>query len=145
MHKANSIHTLPTLFFVFLGVNKIRPPQYKRAGVKLQRRRRWRRRSFWWPPPCRSYPLQSPCQPVWGGGLATGPKETRWGPGIISSSLWSPVNRPTSSRSSQGRAQWKTYRIWVHIKGMSSLFRSHNTEERTIRKWNIALYSHLQI
>lgn len=39
--------------------------------------------------------------------LSCEPKETWWGPGIISSSLWSPLNRPMSSRSHKRRCSGK--------------------------------------
>lgn len=106
---------LSTLSFVFLG-------------LKL-------RRAFLWPPSCRSHPLWVTMPTC----VRRRPEETQWGPGIIRSSLRSPVNGPTSHG---GERKWKTHRIWGHIKGKCSLFRSHNTEERERLEEKILLSIH---
>lgn len=64
--------------------------------------------------------------------LSCGPKETWWGPVIISTSLWSPVNRPAGSRSHKGQNNGKkhTHKTEAHIKGKRPLFRPRNKEEK---------------
>lgn len=69
-------------------------------------------------------------------------EETQRGPGIISSSLWSPVNGPTSHK---GQHNGNHTGSEDTSKGCAHFFRSHNTEERVVGRENIALHSHLQI
>lgn len=103
MLKANSIYTLPTLSFVFLGVKKMCPShspsveerRSEAAAVLLVAS------SMQVPSPTVTMPTCVRRR------LSCGPNETWWGPGIISSSLWSPMNRPTSSRSHKGERNGK--------------------------------------
>lgn len=99
MLKSYSVYTHPTLSFVFLLVKEkcvpLTPPlvgenRSEAVAVLLVAS------SMQDPSPTVTMPTcvrrRFSCRP----------KETWWGPGIISSSLWSPVNRPTSSRSHKG-------------------------------------------
>lgn len=80
--------------------------------------------------------------------LSCGPKETWWGPVIISTSLWSPVNRPAGSRSHKGQNNGKKHthtRQRLTSKGSAHFLDHVIKRRRKIGEENIALDSYLKI